>query len=374
MMTLTPPENSKLFTKWKDPVSGIESLVLTQRVAPGQQSFYFTQPSFCADGRFLWFDCFFPPGKAKMLGVVDFLTQDMFFYPETEHQSRPYVDQVTGEVYWGIGLEIWKRGPLPADKPVLINQFPRELAGNRIPQHIANHLTLSVDKKSFAIDASFPREIIIGDLPLDGSQFNLWTTSEQYYNHGQFSPTDPDVILLPQDSSPDPVTGEMRPGFDRLWLAHRNGELKQLLPDNPLPPANRGHEWWDVDGEHVWFIDYTEGPDQGTKRVNIHTGKVEQVWTHGHSHSHCDATGNFFVGDIVSWPNDKWEVAFFNRKTQKEISIVRLLPPSQLRSRYHGHPHPQFCLNDQYICYTTSVFGKIDIALVPVKNLIEMTQ
>lgn len=33
------------------------------------------------------------------------------------------------------------------------------------------------------------------------------------------------------------------------------------------------------------------------------------------------------------------------------------------------HPHPQFCLNDRYICYTTNVLGRVDVALTPVEAL-----
>ena len=42
---------SPLFSRWKDSVSGIESSILSTRVAPQQQTFYFCNPSLSADGR-----------------------------------------------------------------------------------------------------------------------------------------------------------------------------------------------------------------------------------------------------------------------------------------------------------------------------------
>ena len=42
------PFNSRLFTPWRDPVSGVESFILTARVAPVQQSFYYVTPSLTA--------------------------------------------------------------------------------------------------------------------------------------------------------------------------------------------------------------------------------------------------------------------------------------------------------------------------------------
>src|SRR5262245_52946361 len=58
------------FTPWTDPVSGVVSYVLTERVAPVQQTFYFTNPSVPADDRGPWFYTACPPNPHRMLGVV----------------------------------------------------------------------------------------------------------------------------------------------------------------------------------------------------------------------------------------------------------------------------------------------------------------
>ena len=58
------------FTPWIDPVSGMVSYVLTEQVAPVQQSFYFTNVSVSRDERWLWFYTAFPPNPHRMLGVV----------------------------------------------------------------------------------------------------------------------------------------------------------------------------------------------------------------------------------------------------------------------------------------------------------------
>ena len=49
------------FTEWIDPESGVRSYVLTKKLAPLQQSFYFTNSSFSADEQYLWFYAAFPP-------------------------------------------------------------------------------------------------------------------------------------------------------------------------------------------------------------------------------------------------------------------------------------------------------------------------
>ena len=76
-------------------MSGIESFILSAaRVAPIQQSFYFTNTSFSNDGRFLWLYCAFPPGGdayyGRQLAIVDLEGQRVGVFPsELAHNRRP---------------------------------------------------------------------------------------------------------------------------------------------------------------------------------------------------------------------------------------------------------------------------------------------
>jgi len=57
------------------------------------------------------------------------------------------------------------------------------------------------------------------------------------------------------------------------------------------------------------------------------------------------------------------------------IDIVSFMPDLPPRARrFHIHPHPQFCLHDRYICYTTTVRNQVDVAFVPVDALIAATR
>ena len=379
-------ENSGLFRPWTDPVTGVESWILTTRVAPMQLSFYFTNPSFTTDGRYYWFYCCFPPGGQNsygwQLGVVDFQDGSVRLYPETMFlDASPYIDPETGEAYWTTGLEIWNRGPRPNEQAQLVGSFPADLARNRRPRRIATHLTRSADGKSLGIDAEFSPQWFVGDLPLEGGEARVWRTFDRCYNHAQFSPTDPDLLLIAQDGWHDAATGIAGNCTDRLWLLRRGEAARPIFPGNPS--NMRGHEWWDADGEHVWYIDYRKG----TEKVNILTGVQENVWPGGHTHSHSSRDGRYLVGDINPGP-DQWRLAFFNIETGIELSIVTKFPvypspasgsalsartPGYDRSHYHVHPHPQFCCDDRYIAYTTNVFGNIDVALVSVEQLVALT-
>ncbi len=370
------PETSRLFTRWVNPASGVESLILTERPAPVQQSFYFTNPSFTADGRFLWLRCGFPPEggmhATQMLGVVDFESDEMRVYPETQFPSAsPLVDPLTGDVYWGNHLDIWKRGPLAADKPVLVNRFPKELALGRLDR-IATHLTFSADKKSLSIDARFSQTdgsqiVFIGDMPLDGSPFRLWQKFEGwFYDHGLFSPTDPDVQMFAHEYWQDHNAETFDPEwpYHRLWIIRRGEEARPILKK---PVSHSGHEWWDPDGKHIWYVHY----GVGVKKVDVSTGAETMMWPGALSHAYSDRSGRYLVADMMGDPViSDCHVAFRDTMSGRGIEIVNRPPlAAGLTQCTHLHPHPQFCLNDRYICHTTTIHDRVDIALVPTRQL-----
>lgn len=379
MTQLTTPdrlavlERSGLFTRWQDPNSGAVSFVLTAQVAPIQLSFYFVNSGFDISGRYLWFYCAFPPSgsanQGRLLGVADLDSGELRTFPETQFlDASPLVDPATAEVYWVSGLEVWKRGPEAQDRAERVNELPEETARGRLPHRLATHLTFSADKQSLNFDYQIGNEWAVGKLPLDGSPPQVWQQFDRCYNHGQFSPTDPEVQLIAQDWWVDPATGE-RGGIDnRLWLIRRGEQARPIFQNGS---ASQTHEWWDPDGQHVWFVDYYAG----TAKVDVLTGERTRVWGSGNCHSHASRDGCLLVGDIgtYSW-KDGCRVACFNVTTSQEVNIVSSLPePQGGRRRFHIDPHPRFCLNDQLVCYTTTVLGFPTLALIGTEQLLAAT-
>ncbi|MCU6707933.1 oligogalacturonate lyase family protein [Paenibacillus sp. J5C_2022] len=372
--TDSPIKKSAMFTKWIDPVSGVESWILTARTAPYQSSFYFTNESMTRDGRYLWFYCAFPPSGSshygRLLGVADLQEDTIRHFPETAFlDASPLIDLDSGEAYWCTGLDIWRRGPEEKDEAALVHSFPEELAKRRRPARIATHLTFSADRRSLSVDAEFGEQWFCGEAPLDGSPIAIWQSFDRCYNHGQFSPTDPDLQLIAQDSWIDQNSGHQGWLDNRMWLIRRGEEARPIRADGS---SGQAHEWWGADGKHVWYVDYKHG----TEKVNIETGERKIVWKSGTCHSHCDRSGQYVAGDIgpYTW-KDGCRVAFYNTLTSREINIVSNLPEPPLgRGRYHTDPHPQFCLNDEWICYTTTVLGAPTVALVETKHLLDQTQ
>ncbi|MBN2393528.1 MAG: hypothetical protein JXR84_22535 [Anaerolineae bacterium] len=365
---------SKLFTPWTDPDSGVTSYILTQKVAPVQEAFYFVNNSITADGRYWWFYCAFPPsgtaGQGRTLGVLDFATQEVRHFPDTQfNHASPFVADETGDVYWGMGDAVWRRGPQPHDDATLVNRLPEELTLMRPIERVATHLTKSADGRAFFIDASVGLQFLFGALPVDGSDFELWHTFQRNHNHAQFSPTDPNCVLFAEENHPDPITGLRFRIIDRLWLIRRGEKPHPIMPT----PTRLTHEWWDPDGQHVYCIK----SDVGVWRVDIATGAVEEIpFPGGRWHSHSSVTGQYLIGDANPrfYRGCPSTVNFLNRETGKSVRLVdNPEMPNYTGAKYHIDPHPRFCFGDQVVVFTTTVRGVVDVAMAYTADLITRT-
>ncbi|MBZ0303292.1 MAG: oligogalacturonate lyase family protein [Anaerolineae bacterium] len=366
--------NSNLFTPWTDPESGVTSYILSKKVAPVQEAFYFVNDSMSGDGRYLWFYCAFPPSgtaaQGRTLGVLDFQTGEVRHFPETQfNHASPYVDPATGWIYWGMGDSLWRRGPQPNECAERVGFIPADLIGSRHIERFATHLTRSADGKEFFVDAGFGLQFVFGTITIETGEYQFWQRFDRNYNHAQFSPTDPDLIVFSQENHPDQVTGQTFRIENRMWLLRR-GEAPRPVFETPTVVT---HEWWDRDGQHVWCI---KGK-QGTWRVNIATQAVEDLaWPKGAWHSHIHTSGQYVIGDtnMRFYRGCPSTVRFLNRETGQDVRLVdNPEMPGLVGERYHIDPHPRFCGTEDFVVFTTTVRGEVDVALTPVADLIERT-
>ena len=366
-------KNSKLFTPYTEPETGVTSYLLTQKVAPVQEAFYFTNENMSADGRYFWFYCAFPPSataaQGRTLGVVDFLTQEVRHFPETQfNEASPMIEEETGEIIWGMGASLWRRGPQADDQVTLINSLPEEIIGSRPIPRLATHLTRSVDGRTYFLDTQIGVQYVFGALPANGDPFEEWYRFQRIYDHAQFNPTDPDEVLFAQEIHGDILTGLTFPITDRLWIMRRGEKPRPILRE----PRWVSHEWWDPDGKHVWCVWGNE-----TWRVEVSSGDVEKIpFPHHCWHSHSSQKGEYIIGDsnVKFYRGCPSGVHFLNRKTGKLVKILdNPAMENYVGGHYHIDPHPRFSCGDQYGVFTTTVRGEVDVAVVLVKDLIERT-
>lgn len=367
-------ETSKLFSPWTHPETGVTVYLLTHKVAPLQEAFYFVNESMTRDGRYLWFYCAFPP-SGRMLAVVDFERDEVRAFPETQFQSAsPFLDTETGAIYWGAGPALWHRGPEPDATMECVNTLPPDLIGNRAFSRLATHLSRSADGRVFFIDAAFGLQWVFGTLPIDGGDFEPWQRFDRNFNHAQMSPTDPDLALFAQENHPDPITG-LRFGIEnRMWLIRRGEPARPIFET----PTRVTHEWWDPDGEHAWCVWGNEAWRTNIRRQHLDAGdEVEKVqWPNHCWHAHATVDNRYMVADS----NERFyrgcpsTVGFLNRETGAYVEMVRNPGMDTYAGRhYHIDPHPRFVSQDRFIVFTTTVRGEVDLALARVADLIDRT-
>ena len=365
--------NTKLFTPWTNPETGVTIYLLTEKVAPVQEAFYFVNNSLSEDGRYLWFYCAFPPSgsaaQGRTMGVVDFEDMTVRNFPETQFGSgSPFVEPETGAIYWAMGDTIWKRGPGAKDEVQYVNSLPEDIKEGKAVARLATHLTRSADGKQFFTDSQIGLQYVFGSLPIDGGDYTYWYRFDRNHNHAQFSPTDPKRVLFAQENHPDPLTGLTFRITNRLWTMCEGEKPRAVLRE----PLWVSHEWWDPDGEHAWCVIRNEA-----WRVNIHNGEVEVInWPSHTWHAYSSEKADYIIADS----NNKFyrgcasSVGFMNRKTGQFVNLVNNPAMENYVGRsYHIDPHPRFVGNDQYVVFTTTLRGEVDLAVAKVDDLIEKT-
>ena len=403
--------DSPPFIPWRDPRTGVISYLLagaedgSGRAAPHQQSFYYTASSLLRGDRYYWFYCIHPPTFVRTLGVLDLQEGTLRHLPHTAFTSTsPMLDQHTGDIYWSTPEGIWQCGPHDCAAR-LVNQYSLAQRENFPVEGYATHLTLSADRKLFFIDSVVGDSCLLGGAPLDGSPIEIWQRVPRTMQHGLASPTEPDLFLIARDHYTDRSTGKSHCYDNRLWLIRRNGEIRPVFPTaeqageqrpvsmaNPHmadpelarttvtdPRAMHGHEWWSADGRSIYYIHY----QTGIERVAVADAcspraTPELVWAHDTvSHAHTSTDGSLLVLDALpSEDPQERHVRFVNLPTGRSVDIVSAYPglPDPDWKRYHVHPHPHFCGEDRFVCYTTLIAGgRIDVAFVRVSDLLKAT-
>lgn len=377
-------ESSDLFTPWTDPKSGVSSYILTQKVAPHQQSFYFTNPAGSPDKRYYWFYCAYPPsGNAldgRTLGYIDFAEQTVRNFPETMFtDGSPAIHPQTGEIYWCTTTAVYRRKPEPDAIPVLVANFPDELASLGHHSKIATHLSFSADCSELAFDCDVGLNFVVGSIRLSDGKFTVWQKFDRCYDHAMFSPIDPDLMLICQDGWTRKDTGKTEwldidenGEIERLWLIRRDETAQRLH----MRDRYGCHECFSKDGKYVYYVDW----EHGITRINLDTRQTELMTDTITWHGIPSSDQTLLVGD--NYPQKEGfyrgtpaDVVFYDTVTQKSIKIVSDMPAIFTRenpSRYHTDPHPQFVFDDEYISYTTTVLGQIDIAFVKVEDLLSV--
>lgn len=374
------------FESWTDPVSGVESFILTERVAPLQQSFYFTNTSVSHAEDHLWFYAGFPPNRHRCLGVVSLNPDDAFvkLYPQAGFSCVSPMAAPDGSGVFFCMANCVHHMNLDGETRVVCT-VPEDYIDHRQYNRIAMHLTLSADRKFFLLDGDLGNLFWVGIGDLATGEVQILREFYKHHDHAQFSTTDPSLFVLPEDWWYDKITGRYCNYNHRLWLM--NIELTRYEPVRPkawdgqrgscgaiASGPNASHEWWSKDGKLCW-TDYGRKEDAslgGTYECDPYTLEYTHVWKRPLCHAHCSSDRRYWCADDFpyKWDRQPVKIRFFDRANGREQLIVSAMPQPPVERRfYHLDPHPQFSPKDTWVVYTTMVRGHVDVALTPVDKL-----
>jgi hypothetical protein len=367
---MTPAEisNHPLFEPWTDPVSGVVSHLLRERVAPVQQSFYFTSPGMSSDGMRLWFHAAHPPAPGRSLGLVDFGTGQVTVFPQSHSPGEsPMVEAGGDSALFCARNTVWRVRATGDTEPVFT--LPSAYIANRELRRLATHLTQSADGRSLLLDGEVGNHWFVAIAEPATGTFRVVKEFAHHFNHAQFSPIDPRLFTIAMDHFHDRVTGR-RFHYDlRVWLMDTDDTRFECLTPATYCKHLTGisHEWWSRDGRVCW-VDYTGGAFEH----DLSTGETACVWPGPLCHAHCNADRTLWCADEspYKWADQPCQVLFLERATGRVVPIVSGMPAPQVdRGWYHIDPHPQFSPDGRWICYTTTVRGRVDVALCAVDQL-----
>lgn len=382
------PETSRLFERRVDKDTGVGYYVLTTKACEYQQGFYFVNNSMTLDGRYLWFYATLAPvydGALRSLGYIDFLEDEIVICHDAifDGGASPFIDNITGDVYFAYGKSIYKREP-GKDKRAVKLCTPK-IAGN--VSRLATHLTQTSDKKHFFLDArSGNHKFVQGIVDIESGDFEHWTSSSHSTNHGQINPRNDRLALCAYDGYVDTDTGEIyripknEDGvYQRLWTVTPDGERR-------LWPAMHNyatHEWWSADGKKIYYC----CDNYGIYGIDITTGEDIAILENCDPwHAHCTVDEKLFIYDEKKLERygGKWyrgcpaAVNFLNRETGKHLVIIAEMPENGHTptnpNNYHIDPHPRFTDNEKYVVFTTTELGGCDLAIAVVDDLVELTK
>ena len=380
------PETSKHFKRVVDPVTGVPHYVLTTKLAKHQQSLYFVNNPMSRDGRYLWFwsviNPIYPDGEGKLLSFIDFETDEITICYDIPLQNAPYVDPDDGTVYFITGSALCKREPKKDKFAEVVCRIPVFTNGGGY----ATHLTRTRDKNKFFLDMKIKcGGGVLGLLDIRDGSFTEWCRTERPYNHGQLNPQNDDLALAAYDAFTNPDGTKNRIPYDengiyqRLWTLTSDGKRKMWPAKNNYAT----HEWWSADGKTIYYCcDY-----YGIYGIDYETGKditiLEGVdpW-----HAYSTKDDSLFIWDEKKLERygGKWyrgcpsALNFFNRTTGKNLVVISEMPENghtpENQNPYHIDPHPRFTENEKYAIFTTTELGGVDLGVVVVDELLELTK
>jgi oligogalacturonide lyase len=229
-------------------------------------------------------------------------------------------------------------------------------------------------------DAKLPH--LLFTLEIATGKTSVIHRGNDWFNHVQFSPTDPSELMFCHEGPWHLV--------DRIWNIHTDGSGLRLIHERTVTNEIAGHEFWSADGKTVWFdlqIPRGEkfflagvGVDVSPNSLSPSNGKRARVrgsftirypierdqWS---VHFNISRDGKLFAGDggapnmVAHATNGKW-LWLFASQTNATFKAEHLVNMS--RHDYALEPNVNFTPDGKWIVFRGNFDGSAQVYAVKV--------
>ncbi|TAL06106.1 MAG: oligogalacturonate lyase [Verrucomicrobia bacterium] len=378
---------------WIDADTG-HCVVRLSRVPGESQSLYFHQNEFTASGDKLVFentDTRFNSQRTRddrqfltnRIYVCDFTTKKSKLL--TDHggkvilvmpQSRTVYHQRSNTLYsTHLDTRATKTlAQLPPRWRVAAINADETLGAGSFLEPDAAQIDVSGPKSSWfneIFEAARPGGIFLVNLQTGAT--NVIHRGTNWFNHFQFSPTDPGLLQFCHEGPWHKL--------DRIWQIRTDGSGLRLMHARTVTNEIAGHEWWSHDGQTVWFdLQMPKGETFFIGGVDVKTGEeiryeLQRDWWSVHYNSSWD--GKLFAGDggdsgmVAHAPDGKW-IYLFTPQADGKLKAERLVNMS--KHDYDLEPNVQFTPDGKRIVFRANFDGSaqtyaVEVARADVRSL-----
>lgn len=212
-------------------------------------------------------------------------------------------------------------------------------------------------------EAARPGGIFLVDLKTRGNRVIHRGTN--WFNHFQFSPTDPKLLQFCHEGPWHKV--------DRIWHIRTDGSGLRLIHPRTMDREIAGHEFWSFDGRTVWFdLQMPRGEKFFIAGVDVRNGKATRYAVERNQwsvHYNISWDGKRFAGDggdagmVARAPDGKW-IYLFTPQRGGTLKAERLVNMSQ--HDYDLEPNVQFTPNRKWIVFRANFDGPAQVYAVEV--------
>ena len=203
-----------------------------------------------------------------------------------------------------------------------------------------------------------------------------------WYNHIQFSPTDPTLLMFCHEGPWHKV--------DRTWTVRTDGTQLTQIHRRTMLMEIEGHEWFGADGKWIWYDLQTPRSEVfWVAGYNVNSG--ERVWYHLQKsewsvHFNVSPDGTLFAGDgggpnsVAAPENGQWIYLFRPElapdRTDGQLANAKgLIRPGVFKAEklvnlskhnYSLEPNVTFTPDMKWIVFRSNMFGPTHVFAVEI--------